>query len=180
MTYTTLTMSPLSITLYPAKVLLKPTTKVGAITPAITKLIDAMIEAMHRAEGVGLAATQVSRGIRLCVLEHRPTRDDPREAVPLQVLINPKIISRSREEEIADEGCLSLPNVEVSVSRAVKVKVKAQDRDGQPIQFRASGFHARIIQHELDHLDGRLIAHHARKPEKVFEEFLSKDKKHSL
>lgn len=173
-------MSSFPITLYPEAVLLEPTRKITEVTPALGKLIDDMIVAMHEANGVGLAATQVSKGLRLCVLEHTPDRNDPNEAVPLQVLLNAKIISRSREEEEMEEGCLSLPGIEVPVRRALKIKVKAQDRDGNPIQFRASGFHARIIQHELDHLDGKLIAHHAKHPEKVFAKFLTLDKKHKL
>jgi len=173
-------MSSLPLTFYPEPVLLEPTRKVADVTPEIQKLIDDMIVTMHKADGVGLAATQIGQGIRLCVLEHNPDKHDPREAVPLQVLVNAKIISHSREEEEMEEGCLSLPGVDVPVWRALKIKVKAQDRSGNPIQFRASGFHARIIQHELDHLDGKLIAHHAPKPGKVFAKYLTLDKKHKL
>lgn len=166
-------MKVLSIVTYPASVLTTPTKKVGDLTK-LQELIDQMVVAMHKAKGVGLAATQIGQGIRLCILEHIPDRDeDPLDAVPLQVLANAKVISAGGGDEVLNEGCLSLPGIEVPVSRPRKIKVKGLDRDGRPIQFRAAGFHARIIQHELDHLDGILITDHAKRPERKIAEYLA-------
>ncbi|MBI4185646.1 peptide deformylase [Candidatus Berkelbacteria bacterium] len=166
-------MTALPIVLYPNPVLTAPTRKV-TLTNELRNLITQMVESMHRAEGVGLAATQIGQSLRLCVLEHEPdSPDDPLEAVPLQVLVNAKIISHTGGQDTVKEGCLSLPGIEVPVTRARKIKVKAFDQDGRAVQFRAAGFHARIIQHELDHLDGRLIIDHAKNPHKTIEEYLS-------
>ena len=151
-------MSSLPILKYPDAILTTPTQKVGAMTSAIRELIDSMIVTMRAAEGVGLAAPQIGQSLRIAVLEHTPgPKEDQATAVPLQILINPKIISRTGAQDSTTEGCLSLPGIEVSIPRARKVKVKALNEHGEQVQFRASGFHARIIQHELDHLDGRLI-----------------------
>mgnify|MGYP001608749848 CR=1 FL=1 len=167
-------MQPLPILIYPHEALITPTKKVGDIQ-TLQILIDAMIASMHRSEGVGLAATQVGQNLRLCVLEHQPDgNDDPLEPVPLQVLANAKIISRTGGKETVKEGCLSLPGIEVPVTRSVKIKVRGQDRDGNQIQFRATGFHARIVQHELDHLDGILIIDHAKQPHRVVRDYLQK------
>lgn len=105
---------------------------------------------MNDALGIGLAATQVGALRRLLVYRVQPD-------APVSALINPQIEWRSSEEEIAEEGCLSLPNVHVEVERPVHVRVRAQDETGEPILVEASGLEARVIQHEMDHLDGVLI-----------------------
>jgi peptide deformylase len=112
--------------------------------------IERMGWLMDDALGVGLAATQVGAVRRLLV--YRVQSGDP-----LGVLVNPKIEWSSKEEEISEEGCLSLPSVHVDVSRPVYIRVSAQDGYGEPILVEASGFEARVIQHEIDHLDGTLI-----------------------
>ncbi len=105
---------------------------------------------MDDALGIGLAATQV--GVLHQLLVYRVSGD-----APLATLANPVIEWSSKEDEIADEGCLSLPSVQVEVERPVHVRVRAQDEYGEPILVEASGLEARVIQHEMDHLDGVLI-----------------------
>lgn len=163
------------IILYPSAVLTTPADKVTRVTPPVSDLIDDLVETMRAAKGVGLAAPQVGLPLRIAVLEYQPDSAEAEiEPVPLQVLINPKIISATGGQESDDEGCLSLPGIEVPVSRHRKIKVKALDRTGQPIQFRAAGFHARIIAHEIDHLNGVLILDHAKNRKKILAEYEQK------
>ena len=105
---------------------------------------------MNDALGIGLAATQVGMLRRLLV--YRVEHDSP-----INALVNPVIEWSGKEKEIAEEGCLSLPGVMVEVERPVHVRVRAQDGEGEQIVVEASGLEARVIQHELDHLDGTLI-----------------------
>lgn len=148
---------------YPDPILTTTAEKVRDFNAPLKELADAMIEMMRQANGMGLAAPQIGKNIRLVVIEYRPEpNDDQDEAIPLQVLINPKVISTSRETDVIEEGCLSLPGIEVPVERPIKVKIRAQDLDGKPLQFRANNLHARIVQHEIDHLDGRLIWDHSK------------------
>ena len=112
--------------------------------------IDHMGELMHDALGVGLAATQL--GILHRVLVYRV---DPEE--PVAALVNPELEWSSEEVEVAEEGCLSLPGVHVEVERPVRVRVRARDRGGGELEIEAEGLGARVIQHEIDHLDGILI-----------------------
>lgn len=120
---------------------------IGEITPETKKLIDFMIDTMDTARGVGLAAPQI--GVLQRVLVYSV---DDKELV----YINPEIVEMSGEV-ISDEGCLSLASIQIPVSRAEHVTVKALDRKGKPIRHKASGMQARVIQHEIDHLDGILI-----------------------
>jgi peptide deformylase len=112
--------------------------------------IERMGELMHDALGVGLAATQL--GVLHRVLVYRAYSDDP-----LTALVNPVLEWKSEELEIAEEGCLSLPGVHVDVERPVQVRVSAQDANGKKIKVEAEGLEARVIQHEIDHLNGVLI-----------------------
>jgi peptide deformylase len=112
--------------------------------------IERMGRLMHESIGVGLAAPQAGVSHRLLVY-----RAEPDSAV--QALVNPEIEWCSRDKEIGEEGCLSLPGVHVEVERPVHVLVRALDADGGPVVVEASGFEARVIQHEVDHLDGVLI-----------------------
>ena len=109
-----------------------------------------MGELMHDALGVGLAATQL--GVLHRVLVYRAYSEDP-----LTVLVNPVLEWESEERDSAEEGCLSLPGVHVEVERAARVRVRAQDHQGDPLEVEAEGLTARVIQHEIDHLDGILI-----------------------
>jgi peptide deformylase len=112
--------------------------------------IERMGELMNDAMGVGLAATQLGVLHRLLVYRVQPD-------APVNALINPEIEWRGNEQEIAEEGCLSLPAVLVEVERPIHVRVRATDEHGDPIVIEASGLEARVIQHEMDHLDGVLI-----------------------
>jgi len=114
----------------------------------LRKLAKRMIRIMHDAPGVGLAAPQVGALQRLLVYD---VDEDPK------VLVNPILDEFSEEIEEFDEGCLSVPGVTMPVERPVSVRVRASDADGEPLDFRAEGFEARVIQHEYDHLEGVLI-----------------------
>jgi peptide deformylase len=122
--------------------------EVAEFDRSLRKLAKRMIRVMHDAPGVGLAAPQVGVLQRLLVYD---VDDDPR------ALVNPVLDEFSEETEEADEGCLSVPGVTMPVVRAVSVRVRGFDASGEPVDFRAEGFVARVIQHENDHLDGVLI-----------------------
>jgi peptide deformylase len=126
-------------------------------TPALQKLIDDMIETMKEYDGVGLAADQVHESKQICVLE---VADNPRypnkSKVPLTVLINPRITPLTEETEEDWEGCLSIPDLRGRVPRYKSIRVQALDRDGKTLDFTANDFHARVIQHEYDHLNGKV------------------------
>jgi peptide deformylase len=115
---------------------------------SLRKFAKRMIRTMHDAPGVGLAAPQVGVLQRLLVYD---VHDEP------QVLVNPMLDEYSDETEESDEGCLSVPGVTMPVERSVSVRVRGFDASGEPVDFRAEGFEARVIQHENDHLDGVLI-----------------------
>ncbi len=117
------------------------------------KLIDTMVTTMYKARGIGLAAPQIGRSIRLAVIA--PEVDD-RLREPL-VLVNPKIHAPSATQETVEEGCLSVPKVFGEVTRSLALTLKAFDRFGQPYTLQADRLLARVIQHEIDHLDGRLF-----------------------
>jgi peptide deformylase len=117
---------------------------------ALVSEVRRMGELMNDAIGVGLAATQV--GVLHRLLVYRIQQDSP-----VIALVNPEIEWHGKEEEIAEEGCLSLPAVLVDVERPVHVRVRALDEHGEPVTIEATGLEARVIQHELDHLDGVLI-----------------------
>ena len=117
---------------------------------ALRTEIERMGRLMHDSIGIGLAAPQVGVSHRLFVYRVEPDS-------PVQAIINPEIEWSSREEEIMEEGCLSLPGVHVDVERPLHVRVRAQDAYGEPVLVEASGLEARVIQHETDHLDGVLI-----------------------
>jgi peptide deformylase len=125
-------------------------------TPAFQKFIDDMIETMRESDGVGLAAPQVYEPRRLVLIEVKgPHPRYPDQAdVPLTVLVNPQVVSHSDEKEEDWEGCLSIPDLRGKVPRWSALQVQALDRQGLPILLKAAGFFARVIQHELDHLDG--------------------------
>ena len=129
--------------------------KVTSIDAGIQKLIDDMVETMHAAHGVGLAAPQVGVPLRLAIVQ-LPAEDEDPMAGKLIVLINPEII-KSAGEQTVDEGCLSVPGYVGTVRRAQKVTVKAVDRRGKPYRLKAEGFLAEAIQHEIDHLNGVLF-----------------------
>jgi peptide deformylase len=129
-------------------------------SPRIQHLIDDMFETMHEYEGIGLAAPQVHVSVRLFVAgfpPSEPREEGDHERVPEMVLINPEVHADGTEMIEDWEGCLSIPEIRGRVPRARRVLVRAYDRRGKPIEIRAGGFTARVIQHETDHLDGVLF-----------------------
>ena len=149
-------MAQLNILRYPDPRLHTVAAPVQQVDDGLRRLIDDMFETMYSADGVGLAATQVDVHQRLLVMDTSEARDQP------QVLINPELIWRSDEMIRGDEGCLSVPLIYEPVERHARVKVRSLDRDGQPFEFEAEGLAAVCVQHEMDHLMG-----------KVFVEYLS-------
>ena len=143
-------MAHLTILHYPDDRLRTVARPVEQVDDAIRALIDDMFETMYDAPGIGLAATQVDRHIRLIVIDVSDHKDDPR------VFINPEIVVREGVEQM-DEGCLSVPGIYERVERADRIKVRALDRNGEPFELEADGLLAVCIQHEIDHLDGKLF-----------------------
>jgi peptide deformylase len=136
--------------------------------PWLRTLADDMLATLAESGGVGLAAPQVGESIRLILAGSFPTEQNPeRPLVPTSVLINPRIIFASNETDTAWEGCLSFLEYPVRVVRSLTVKVEAQTLEGTPVMLEASGFFARVLQHEIDHLDGILTLDRARSPEDV-------------
>jgi peptide deformylase len=125
----------------------KPVTK---FDDKLRQLIDDMFETMYEAPGIGLAATQVDQHIRLLVMDVSEDSDNPR------CLINPEILEADGEEEM-DEGCLSVPGFYETVRRADHIRVRAQDKFGEFFEFEAEGIDAVCVQHEMDHLEGKLF-----------------------
>lgn len=129
------------------------------LSDKIKKLIAEMLVIMKTADGVGLAAPQVGESIRLCVINQ--TADEANLKNDL-VLINPVWKKLSIKKDVMEEGCLSVPKTYGKVKRYVKIKVEALDERGETISFTASGLLARVIQHEVDHLDGVLFIDKAK------------------
>ena len=149
-------MPRLTILRYPDPRLHTVAKPVAAVDDRMRRLVDDMLETMYAAEGVGLAATQVDVHERLIVMDTSEGRDRP------VVLINPEITWRSEDMHVAEEGCLSVPTIYDKVERHASVKVQATGRDGQTFELHAEGLTAVCVQHEMDHLLG-----------KVFVEYLS-------
>lgn len=127
---------------------------VAVVDDEVRRLVDDLFETMYAAKGVGLAANQVGLARRVAVVdvgEETPT--------PL-VLINPRIVQQSADTDVAEEGCLSVPEIFGDIERPMRVVVEALDREGRPVQLEADGYQARAIQHEIDHLDGILFLDH--------------------
>lgn len=126
-------------------------------TPELARLIEDMFETMAAAGGVGLAAPQIGVGLQLVIFGFAASERYPdAEAVPQTVLINPLITPLDDEEENGWEGCLSVPGLRGEVPRYRRIRYQGFDPDGQPIERSVEGFHARVVQHECDHLIGRL------------------------
>ncbi len=134
---------------YGEPVLQQKAMPVADLTPRIDALIDDMRETMHGAAGVGLAAPQVGESLRLCLIDLSAGRRPEQ----LLVLINPDVLERDGLQ-LKEEGCLSVPGIEATVPRPLRLTVRALDRDGDVREIRAEGLLARAIQHEVDHLNG--------------------------
>ncbi len=125
--------------------------------PDFQRFIDDMVTTMREYQGVGLAAVQVHEPRQLAVLEVADNARYPgKAAVPLSVLVNPAIVPLDDKTEEDWEGCLSIPEIRGRVPRYKNLRVTALDREGKELEFVASGFHARVIQHEVDHLRGHV------------------------
>ncbi len=143
-------MAKLDILTFPDSRLRKKALPVDRVDDAIRRLIDDMLETMYAAPGIGLAATQVNVQRRVVVIDTSEHHDTP------LCLINPRILALEGKEQM-DEGCLSVPGFFETVTRAERVSVAALDRDGEPFTLDADGLLAVCIQHEIDHLDGKLF-----------------------
>lgn len=167
-------MSSLSIVTYPQKILAQKASE-AMLSPEIEKLIPQMIEAMYRNEGIGLAAPQIGISKRLIIVE---TVEEPREIVrknqnkdkkgeintPPQgkpfAFLNPVVTKKAGKPVVAEEGCLSLPGIFVPVKRVEEIELTCQTPEKKQVQIEAKGLIARIFQHEIDHLNGKLIIDH--------------------
>ena len=144
-------MAHLSILRYPDPRLYTVARPVAEVDDRIRRLVDDMLETMYDAEGVGLAATQVDVHERVIVIDTSEARDEP------LVLINPELIEKSDEMTLGDEGCLSVPEIYDKVPRHARVKVRALDRSGETREFAAEGLLSVAVQHEMDHLLGKVF-----------------------
>ena len=156
-------MAKLNILRYPDPRLHTVARPVAEVDAKIRQLVDDMLESMYAAEGVGLAATQVDVHLRVIVIDTSDARDQP------HVLINPELIARSDEMVLGDEGCLSVPEIYDKVPRHARVVVRALNRAGEAYQLKAEGLLSVCVQHEMDHLMG-----------KVFVEYLSPLKRNRI
>ena len=140
----------LDIITYPDKVLTKKTKRVGVVDAATKKLIDDMVATLYANRGAGLAANQVGESKQIIVV------DESRGEGKVKVLINPKI-TRKKGAEIVIEGCLSFPGLELEIKRPVNIEIEYLDRNGREKKMKAEQLLARIICHEVDHLDGKTM-----------------------
>jgi peptide deformylase len=143
-------MAMLEILRFPDTRLRNVAQPVARVDDDVRRLIDDMFQTMYDAPGIGLAAIQVNRPLRVIVVDVSEDRSQP------LALVNPEILERHGVEEM-DEGCLSVPGVYETVQRADRIRFRALDRDGQPFEREADGLLAVCIQHEIDHLDGKLF-----------------------
>ena len=140
---------------------------IEAVTDEIRALADDMIQTMRAEQGVGLAAQQIGRTGRICVVEVPPEYDVDEEghrlhpdlAMPL-VLVNPRITNRSEDRDTAEEGCLSFPKIVAPITRSCSIELGYVDREGAAREVQLAGFVARVVQHEVDHLNGVLFVDH--------------------
>ncbi|WP_319470781.1 peptide deformylase [uncultured Pseudodesulfovibrio sp.] len=152
----------LEICTWPDEVLAKNAEPIAEITPELEELIENMIETMYEGDGVGLAAPQIGKSIRLICVD----QTGPKVKGDLRVLINPEIVECDGEVD-SDEGCLSCPEFAAKVKRFERVKVNAMDREGKDVCIETDGFLAIILQHEIDHLNGVTIADKAGRLKKA-------------
>ncbi|MCC8988998.1 MAG: peptide deformylase [Candidatus Contendobacter sp.] len=143
-------MAQLNILHYPDSRLRKSALPVETVDDGVRALVADLLETMYAAPGIGLAATQVNVQKRVIVMDVSESKNQP------LALINPTLLDREGEEEM-EEGCLSVPGFYEAVKRAERVRVSALDRDGEPFELETGGLLAVCIQHEMDHLDGKLF-----------------------
>lgn len=143
-------MTLLTILHHPDPRLRKKATPVKEVTPALQRILDDMLETMYAAPGIGLAATQVNIHQRMIVIDISENKDQP------LCIINPEILHKEGSMEY-EEGCLSVPEYYDKVTRAERIKVRFLNREGKPVELEAEGLLAICIQHEMDHLEGKLF-----------------------
>lgn len=142
--------------------------KVKKVDASLQKLIDDMVETMEDAPGQGLAAPQIGVSLRVIVVDALPGEDDSEEEKPVKLqLVNPEIVE-SCEPVVGEEGCLSIPGYVGNVKRAKFVTIRALNRKGKEVKFKASHNLARVLQHEIDHLDGILYTDRLESPQDLF------------
>jgi peptide deformylase len=167
-------MSLLDIVTIPDPLLRKKMRPVTRFDNDLQTLIDDMIETMREANGVGLAAPQIGRNLRLAIIESLPKEDGDGNEIPdsrdLFVIVNPEIVWQSRKTVDGIEGCLSIPGYLGEVERPDAVRVRAQDRYGKKIKLKLGNWTARIFQHEIDHLNGVLFIDKLTAPENLWTE----------
>jgi len=148
----------LPIYLYGQQVLRKATETVTPDYPGLPELLSNMFETMSKAEGVGLAAPQVGLSLRLFVVDLTPMADDDEKYVNYKrVFINPDIVSFSEDTCSMEEGCLSVPEIHENVTRSNSIKLRYQDENFRSFEEQFDGYEARVIQHEYDHLEGKIF-----------------------
>ncbi len=153
----------MKIVLYPDPILRKITPRVEDFGPPLAETAREMLEFMYRSKGVGLAAPQVGLTLRLFVFN---PSGDPAKKEEEGVLVNPRIVKR-KGEAYGEEGCLSFPEIYGEVRRATWIRVEAQDLEGRPLELEFQDFQARVVQHELDHLEGILFVDRMEPAEKI-------------
>ena len=158
-------MAVLTIRVLGDPVLRRKAGRVAKIDASIQKLIDDMIDTMHAAGGVGLAAPQVGRPLRVVVIEvpameeAAPPKEEPRPRGEVIVLINPQIVRRSGQRQVT-EGCLSVPGYWGEINRSLKVTAKGLNREGREVRIKGEDLLAQALEHELDHINGVLYIDH--------------------
>ncbi len=165
----------LSLRFYGDPVLRKKAKPVVEVTPELCRFAEAMVETMYASRGVGLAAPQVGKSLRLIVLDTAPAKGElPPDASPGEILLtprmplallNPEVIAASKEKEVASEGCLSVPKIFADVERPAVVVLRATLLDGEKVEVECGGLLGRCLQHEIDHLDGVLFPDRLSKDE---------------
>jgi peptide deformylase len=160
------------IVVYDDPTLRKKSRRVKNVSDDVQRLIDDMVETMHEANGIGLAAIQVGVPQRVIVVQLPEAGEDEENPDPnagrLFAVVNPRLARRSRETEEGIEGCLSVPGLVGDVERCCAVTVKGLDRRGKRVRVRAQDLLARVFQHEIDHCDGVLFIDHIDDPEKLY------------
>ena len=136
---------------------------IARIDAGLKKLMDDMIETMHDAPGIGLAAIQIAEPIRLLVVDIAKRQKGQEEEPNPQVFVNPQIVWTSEERSTYEEGCLSIPEYYAEVERPASIRARYLDREGKPGEVLAEGLLATVLQHEIDHLDGVLFIDHISK-----------------
>ncbi|MEE8471802.1 MAG: peptide deformylase [Dehalococcoidia bacterium] len=153
-------MAVLTIRALPNSVLRQRAKRVREIDGSIQKLVDDLLETMHHASGVGLAAPQVGVPLRVAVIQ-LSEEDEP------LVLVNPQVVKRSGEREV-EEGCLSIPGYRGEIKRSVSITVKGRDRKGREVRVKATDLLAQVLEHEIDHLNGVLYVDHLESRDKLY------------